>query len=123
MRYNTGVQKNIAQQKRRKIQLGRYKEKVTFFIISLKAEFVKWFFVGKGEKEVEMSDRQLVRVALENSGLSQKWLYLRLRRRGMNISKEALSAALSGYRTSERSREIVENSLEEIKNYQERMES
>ena len=72
---------------------------------------------------MEISDGQRVKIALGNRGLSQKWLYLRLRRRGMNISKEALSAALSGYRMSELSREIVESSLEEIKTYEERMES
>ena len=71
---------------------------------------------------MNLSDGQRVKFGLERSGLSQKWLLLRLRRRGMDISKEALSAALSGYRTSELSREIVEISLEEVKIYQERME-
>ena len=71
---------------------------------------------------MNLSDGQRVKFGLERSGLSQKWLLLRLRRRGMDISKEALSAALSGYRTSELSREIVEISLEEVKFYQERME-
>ena len=71
---------------------------------------------------MDLSDGQRVKLGLESSGLSQKWLYLRLKRRGMTISKEALSAALSGYRTSELSREILENSLEELKIYKERME-
>ena len=71
---------------------------------------------------MDLSDGQRVKFGLERSGLSQKWLLLRLRRRGMDISQEALSAALSGYRTSELSREIVEISLEEVKFYQERME-
>ena len=71
---------------------------------------------------MEVSDRQLVKIGLENSGLSQKWLYLRLRRRGLDLSKEALSAALTGNRQSEKSRELIEASLEELQKYKERME-
>ena len=71
---------------------------------------------------MEVSDRQLVKIGLENSGLSQKWLDLRLRRRGLDLSKEALSAALTGVRQSEKSRELIEASLEELQKYKERME-
>ena len=108
------------------------KIKSGIFIITLLRKIVnrenlsRWFVKNsKGgiEKRMELSDRQLVVLKLDEYGLTQKWLMLRLRRRKEEVTVSSLSDALSGRRNSERCKTIVRLSLEEIKNYQERMES
>ena len=108
------------------------KIKSGIFIITLLRKIVnrenlsRWFVKStKGgiEKRMELSDRQLVVLKLDEYGLTQKWLMLRLRRRKEEVTVSSLSDALSGRRNSERCKTIVRLSLEEIKNYQERMET
>ena len=75
------------------------------------------------ESGANLTLRQLVKVKLDEHGLTNKWLVKRLLRRDMKVSGSTVSAALTGQRVGIASDLIIIRALEELQKYEERMMS
>ena len=71
---------------------------------------------------MEMDERQTVKLILDDTGLSHRWLIKRLRKKEVSVEPGTLSAALSGLRTGKAQQELIRLCLEELQLYLCRME-
>lgn len=71
---------------------------------------------------MQIDDRQMVKLILDETGLTQKWLIKRFLRKGINVNPATLSAALTGKRKGSAMDELIQLCLDELKYYCSRME-
>lgn len=71
---------------------------------------------------MQIDDRQTVKLILDETGLTQKWLVKRFRRKGITVNPGSLSAALTGKRKGSAMDELIQLCLDELKYYRSQME-
>ena len=71
---------------------------------------------------MQIDDRQFVKLILDETGLTQKWLVKRFWRKGIAVNPASLSAALTGKRKGSAMDELIQLSLDELKYYRLQME-